>query len=199
MPPFPNCSISARSPSAGSLLLQPFHPSPSAAITPNHLQLPSPLATLLATCQPTLSETKPSGCQGPMMLLRTGFSITGFVNKWKSGIPIIVSALTSKAIAPQQDLVRFARRQQLPPAKDFLCMISWPPPSNAMQILNAWNSSEAYFLLENSKTYWSMMAKCASTLRWPPLFQNQKKMFLFSCNIFHFPFLCFTGCCLKES
>ena len=78
-------------------------------------------------------------------MLRTGISITGFVNKWKSGIPIIVFALTSKAIAPQQDLVRFARRQQLPPAKDFLCMISWPPPSNAMQILNAWNSSKAYF------------------------------------------------------
>ena len=75
------------------------------------------------------------------------------------GLPIIVSALTSKAIAPQQDLVRFARRQQLPPAKDCLCMISWPPPSNAMQILHAWNSSEAYFLLENSKAYRSMMAK----------------------------------------
>ena len=40
----------------GSLLLQPFHPSPSAAITPNY---PPPLATLLATCQPTLSETPP--------------------------------------------------------------------------------------------------------------------------------------------
>ena len=67
LPPFTNCSISAPSSSAAStLLLQPFHPSPSAAITPNHLQLPSPLATLLATCQPTLSGTKPSGCQGPM-------------------------------------------------------------------------------------------------------------------------------------
>ena len=67
-----------------SLLQHPFHPSPSAAITPNYSP---PLATLLATCQPTLSVAGKGGNTTPWQ----GISIAACVNRrtLKSGIPII--------------------------------------------------------------------------------------------------------------
>ena len=75
LPPFTNCSISAPSPSAASsLLLQPFHPSPSAAITPNY---PAPSTCHIACNMPTYFVRDPpspakGGKEFPSLHVSTG-------------------------------------------------------------------------------------------------------------------------------